>query len=480
MKRIYTVITTLIIMIAPTFSFGDSVRISQIDSTRLLINQQIKLYVSVTDDRGNPVIELGRDNFTVYESPDGDSFQEIKKLSGFSSDINSTSGVNFLLLVDNSESMYWTMEGEKTDEETNRRMYIAKQAIRSFLTSISNPRDKVAVATYNTYYTLLSTPGNDISKIEEALGDIERPTGDAIYSEIYGSLDLSIDEFVTLKGRKAIIILSDGVNNPAFDHTKELNPQFGKKYVPFSQPLEHLQLEGISLYVIYFGARSDKKDRHLKTIARESGGVTFDAHNRDELRKVYFNIMNQIQKEVVLQYPATMEPADRKFVKVTYDKSGRQDSVTRYYLSSTVFGKPGETFTPFMIIAFLLACILLWLVSRIKFERQRQQPSIEILNTGAGKALTRVVTLGGGETVIGSSPSADFTIAGLPDVQENHATIVFDDTSKRYALKGSGKLLVNNQVVTTKILEPGDVINIDGMTMVFDEGLNQENQESEK
>ena len=39
-----------------------------------------------------------------------------------------------------------------------------------------------------------------------------------------------------------------------------------------------------------------------------------------------------------------------------------------------------------------------------------------------------------------------------------------------YQLIGNGKLTVNNQAIATKILESGDLINIDGVTMVFDEG----------
>ncbi|MBU3914878.1 hypothetical protein KKA14_05025 [bacterium] len=52
-------------------------------------------------------------------------------------------------------------------------------------------------------------------------------------------------------------------------------------------------------------------------------------------------------------------------------------------------------------------------------------------------------------------------------------TIVFDSKSNQYTLIGEGKMMVNNKFVTTKILEPGDLINIDGTTMVFDEGTDK-------
>ena len=475
-KRYQLIPAILFILIAPLV-FADSIRISQVDSGDLLLNQEVKLYLSVTDDGGNPISGLRQDNFDILESSDGMLFKPVEEITGFQAGINDAGGVNFLLLIDNSESMYWTLEGRKTKSEARRRMTIAKKAVTSFINSIKNPNDTVGVAVYNSYYKLLAAPSNQIGMVEQQLDAIERPKGDAIYTEIYASLSLAIEELGITKGRKAVIILSDGVNNPAYPHTNKINEQFGAKFTPHTTPLEKLQLEGISLYVINFGKRSDKKDRHLKTIAKQSGGVTFDAHSARQLDQVYSKIMNQVQREYITTYRATMDPADRKFVQVKYKQGSASDTVSRTYFSSTVFGQPSESFNAVFLMAIAVAGALLWWISRLKFEKQHRSPSIEVLNAGAGKLSTQVVTLGGEETIIGSSPNADMTIAGLPTVEENHATIVFDPSSKKYALEGKGKMLVNNQLVTTKVLEPGDLINIDGTTMVFDEGADKEDEE---
>ncbi len=465
------ILSTLLVIIVAPCAFADSIRISQIDSAELLLNQQIKLYVSVTDDLGNPITKLRQENFDVLESSKGNSFQPVDAITGFQAGINDIGGVNFLLLIDNSESMYWTLEGKKTDTESERRMTIAKNAVSSFLKSMTNPNDRVGVAVYNSYYRLLAEPSNQIDMVAKQLDTIARPKGDAIYTEIYASLSLAIEELDISRGRKAVIILSDGVNNPAYPHTNKINEQFGVKFVSHTNPLERLQLEGISLYVINFGKKTDKKDRHLKTIAQQSGGVTFDAHSEKQLNLVYSKIMNQVQNEYIIRYRATMDSADRKRVQVNYQKDALKESVSRTYFSSSIFGQPSDSYSPLLLLTILLAGILLWGLSRLKFEKQHRLPSIEVLNAGAGKLSTQIVTLGGGETIIGSSPNANMTIAGLPSVEENHATIVFNPTSKKYALEGKGKMMVNNQLVTTKVLEPGDLINIDGTTMVFDEGL---------
>ncbi len=469
----YLLISILALCFSQT-GLADSIRISQVDSRNLLLQQQVTLYLSVTNDRGIPLTELKQGNFKIQESPDGKNYKPVDEILHFQSGISQVDGVNFLLLIDNSESMYWTLEGKKTNKESQRRITIAKKAVTSFLRSITNPGDQVGIAAYNSYYTLLSKPSNEIAEVERLLSGISRPAGDEIYTELYASLNLAIEEFDITKGRKAVIILSDGVDNPVYNHTKQPNSQFDSRVTSYKKPLELLQLEGISLYVIYFGAKSDKKDRHLKTIARQSGGVTFDAHNQAQLNRVYASIMNQIQKEYVLTYKATMDAADRKNVKVSYQKSGKQKSVSRYYVSSSVFGVPSSSFHPVLLIVVLVAGLLLWLLSKFKFEKQRPQPSLEVLNAGAGKLSTQILTLGGEETIIGSSPKADMTIAGLPSVEENHATIVFDPEKEKYLLKGEATMMVNNQSVTTKVLEPGDLINIDGATIVFDEGAEKD------
>jgi len=315
-----------------------------------------------------------------------------------------------------------------------------------------------------------SAPIADKNQIERYLDQIERPTGEAIYSEIFGSLYLAIDEFRNTRGRKAIIILSDGVNNPSYPHTQKINPQFGERTVSPQKPLEALQLEGIPLYVIHFGKKEDRKDRNLLKIAIESGGVTFDAHNREELKQVYLTIMDQILKEYVISYTASMTPADRKHLRVKYVNDGPPKATTRFYLTSTVFGQPPEKTNFLSLIAFAIAGLLLWWLSRLKFEKPSRRPTLEILNTGSAQVSTRILPLANAQTVIGSAPDSNLTIAGIPAIEANHATVVFDQPQNRYTMISQSRIKINNQPVQTKVLESGDLIDLGGVRLIFDDG----------
>lgn len=450
---------------------AESVRISQIDPSMLLVNQNVKAYVSVTDDAGAPVKNIGRNRFTVYESADGNNFKRIPKIKDFRAMVNYRDGINFLLLIDNSGSMYLNVKQRLTRNPADTKFSHAKSAVSTFLKSMANPRDRVGLASYNSYYQSLSDPISDKEKIQGLLGRIGKPVGDEGYTEIYASLCRAVDEFRSVKGRKAILILSDGENRPYYRYTGKPHSDYGTKIFAYTEPIRDCQQEGISVFAINFGRAGERRDTHLKDIALRTGGAVFDAGNGRELARVYSKIADQIQNEYLITYPATMDPADRKYVKIEYASRRGPIQAVRFYFSSTVFGLPLKGFSFLLLLPFLLALILLWLLSMIRFERKKGAASIEVMNPGQARAVTRAFTLNKGRTVIGSSPGANMTIAGgVSRIKEKHATITFDTRKKRYTIVGDGDIKINNKRVKTKVLESGDVINVGGTTIVFDDG----------
>lgn len=470
--KIKTLLLVLSGLLINATLWASSLRITQIDSSTLLLNQNIVLYLGLMDAQGGSINNLNQADFEIYESANGKKYRQIKQFESFQANSNINNGINFLLLIDNSGSMYQTMAGKKAVDKSKRRISIARSAVKSFLENIASSKDKVGLAAYNTNYESITGLTSDKAAIEAYLDRIRMPKQkEDFFSEIYGSLLFATDAFKKITGRKVIIILSDGENTSLFEKTGQPHPIFKDRVINYQEPLEKLQKEGISLYVINFGKKGDKKDKHLITIADQSGGSTFDAHNPQELKKVYFSIVKQIVKEYQLTYKASMDPSEKKFVKVVYKGKNERLSSERFYFTGTVFGQPVKELKTEMFAAFAVAIILLLLLTRIRFEKQLKQPSLEILNKGKANISTQILTLGQDRINIGSDGNANITIAGIPSIQDNHATLVYDKTEDHYKLLGNGKLTVNNQAVVTKVLESGDLINIDGVTMVFDEGL---------
>ncbi len=460
---------SLIIIFCSFYLFSDSIQISQIDNSELLLNQKIKMYISVADANGNPLKGLKQDMFTIHESVDNKNFKKIDRIYSFNSKQDYDEGVNFLLLIDNSGSMYYDMNEIKTDKTENMRITHAKNAVISFINSIKNPKDTISIGSYNTYYSLQSGFSDNKDNAANVLEDIKKPEGEEAWTEIYASLYKSVAEFKN-PGRNVIIILSDGENMPYYTYTKKAHKEYGTKIYNHNEPILECQKAGISVFGINFGKQGHNKDKNLSEIASQTGGRIFDAYNPQELKDVYLKIISQIQNEYIFVYRATMDPADKKYVKVDFNANNKKMNVTRFYFSSTLFGQPG-IFNLLFLLLLPLAILLLFLLSLIKFKNTNQNANLEVISTQYGRAVTKVISLNEGQTIIGGSSNANMTIVNSPTIKDKHAKIEYNKKKDTYTIIADGDTKVNNKKVSTRDLEDGDVISIGGATIVFDKGM---------
>ncbi|MGA2615527.1 MAG: VWA domain-containing protein [Spirochaetia bacterium] len=451
-----------------------NVSVAQIDSSGLLLQQRVNAYVSVTDDQGEPVTNLPQQAFSISESPDGEHYTKLPVL-GFEPRAGANEGITFLLMIDNSGSMYDAPDATPTTDPARMKVTHAKAAIRAFLASMTNPKDRVGLVVFNTRYRLLARPTADRERIASLLDQITKPVPDEAYTELYASLKQGSQEFAGISGRKAIIVLSDGENFPYFTHSGKPHPEYGRRIFSHTESITANQEEGVTVHGIDFGV-GEVMDKNLRTIAQETGGKTFEAARGEDLSGVYAAIHRQVAGEYLVEYRATTTPAEKKYVRVTANDQGKERTATRFYFSSVVFGLPLPRLSPVLLIPFILGFALLWLLTLLKLERRPGPASLEVLQTRVGHPMTRMLPLSGSKTVIGGSRSADLTIVGAPQLKQEHATILFDPKDKSYTVVGSGEITVNNQPVKTRKLEPGDVIDVGGATIVFDDSKDKKKQ----
>ena len=461
------VLSALLLLAAAASLGAINLSLAQIDASRLLVTQNVDLYLSVTGEDGRPVQGLPAEAFRVFESADGRQFREVRQVGAFTPAAGASEGITFLMLLDNSGSMYDSVRGGTTKDPALMRITHAKEAVRSFLTSMTGPGDRVGLADYNTFFHPLVKPGQDRERVAGALEGILRPQPDQAYTELYASLTLAVREFAGARGRKAIIILSDGENYPYAQYSGKPHPLFKDRIYKYAEPIRACQEEGITVYAVNFGPT---RDRNLRAIALETGGQMFDASDREELAAVYRRIHEQVAAEYRLTYRAGMEPAERKFVRVQASQGGAGAEATRFYFASTVFGLPLASLRWLLALVFVLAALGVWLATRLRLESRPGPARLQVLHTRIGSASTRALQLGSAKTVIGGSKKADLTIAGAPGVKAEHATVLYDPKSKSYTIVGGGDITVNNRPVKSRRLEPGDVIDVGGATIVYDDG----------
>ncbi|HTP57772.1 MAG TPA: VWA domain-containing protein, partial [Spirochaetia bacterium] len=323
--------TIFILAFLLTFAAGAAsaltVGLAQIDSSGLLLQQEVNAYVSVTDDQGEPVSGLSQQSFSIGESADGKSFTQVPVLK-FEPNAGANEGITFLLLIDNSGSMYDAPDSSPTTDPARMKVTQAKAAVRAFLASMTNPRDKVGLVVFNTRYRLLARPTSDREKIGSLLDQIAKPAPEEAYTELYGSLLTGPQEFAGISGRKAIIVLSDGENYPYAAHSGKPSPEYGQRIFAYPEPIKASQEEGVTIYGINFGA-GQIMDKNLRAIAQQTGGKTFEAARGEDLTGVYQAIRRQVAGEYLVGYRATTAPAEKKFVRVTVTNQGSQSVAER-------------------------------------------------------------------------------------------------------------------------------------------------------
>lgn len=430
--------------------------ITQIDGASLLARQTVRLYVAGIDGGAAPA------SVRVQESADGRSWED-RPVQAVTEAANADEGISFFFLLDNSGSMWTGATGDAAGDETALRVGQAKDAARRFIARLG-PADRLGLAVFNTRYWRAAEPTADLAAVLAAVDEIARPASDDAFTELYQSIDRAARELAAYPGRKAIVVLSDGEDYPYAARTGKPSPEFGDAAVAPDEAAERAIAEGVTCYAVRFGA---DRDPDIGSMAERTGGASFDAADGLELAEVYASIRNDMLREAAVDYRAGMEPGDRRYVRVSLDE-GRSWSAPRYYYAGAVFGQ-SRTAPGWLDLAPLLLAAAVWLAFwLLKMERPIDRAGVSLLYGPRG-AKTEVYALSGSKTVIGGSADADITLAGNPAMAGDHATILFDEVRGEYTIAADAELRVNNRPVKRKRLEPGDVIDMAGTVVVFDE-----------
>lgn len=464
--RIFRWFVLVLLLSVPFYWAGaETLRVAQIDNTSLLINQRIGVYVSVTGMGGKSVKGLKREDFALFESTDGHRLS--REIIELREGANVTQGVTFLLVIDNSGSMYWNADGriKNSDDPEVWRISSAKRAVSFLLKEIRNPKDRIGLVSFNMRMDSTVLPTDDKVAVERALMGITRPAEEEAYTELYETLYQSIEKMGAYGGRKVIIVLSDGVDFPM-----EENPHFPERY-GIDGVIESAQREGISIFTIGLSKKAD--NNNLSRMAGATGGAHFSTYSPEDIARLYSLIRDQILNEYLLIYTAGMSPAARKLVSVEYQPASGERLLRseRYYFSDSLFGVPQSAYQWLALTIVPVVAVLLWILSLMGLEGKKETPTLDVYQgKGRGKRVQTVIMPSRKRSVtIGADSADDVTITGDRKVARTMVQIEQKDGVYRVASKG-GTVVVNNRQVRTKALRSGDVIKVGDTTVVFDEG----------
>lgn len=464
MRAIKYTLAMLLALAAAGFAGAQGLSITQIGTERLLSSQETRLYLATPPLATDPA--TGAPSLEVWESGDGVDYDP-RPITGLSSTENADEGIRFFLLVDNSGSMWTDMAGADTDDLAALRVERAKTAARAFLAELS-AKDTVGMAVFNTRYWSAVPPGGQANEAARALDELSKPAPADAYTELYLSMERALESFALEPGRRVLIVLSDGENFPYAQMSGKPNPETGTRQTTPEAVIERAVRDGVTIYAVRFGAQ---KDPRLGDTAEGSGGRAFDAMNENELTSIYRTIRADVLSELALDYKAGMERGEKRWVKVeALSADGRRLTAVRHYYAGTILGQ--NTVRPELWYLFLIAAaFLLWLaLVLLRLERETDKAGVRLLFGTHGQQ-TRFFEIAGPQTVIGAAPDADVSIAGNPSLKSSHATILFDEAKDAYTVVSDTPITVNNKEATRRRLESGDVLNLAGTVVVFDDSL---------
>jgi Ca-activated chloride channel homolog len=165
---------------------GPVVRITQIDVSKF---PQVTLYVSVTDASGEP-FGVNPDQIQVSEKG---QFMTLEQISG-SGDIGP---LTTLLVMDVSGSM-----------NNAGKLDAAKSAAQAYIAQM-RPGDRAGLLTFNTKVTYAQEITADHTALDQAIQSLKAKDDTAMFDALEQATQILKD----VSGRKAIIVLTDGLDN---------------------------------------------------------------------------------------------------------------------------------------------------------------------------------------------------------------------------------------------------------------------------
>jgi VWFA-related protein len=252
------------------------IRITQVDTSKF---PTVTVYISVMDADGNPV-GIDPNRLTVNEN---DTAMVPQQVTG-SGDLQE---LITMLVMDVSGSM-----------GTAGKLEAAKTAALEYIDQM-RPNDKAGLISYNTQVKIIQPVTSDKSKLKDAVNILESG-GD---TSMYDALIQAEFALEPLSGRKAIILLTDGLDNHSrFTATDVLNT---------------IGPSGLSISTIGLGNASQNRsnmtaldEKALNSLAENAGGSYSFVEDPQGLQSLYAQLEKALQSEFAITYTSPSKLRD--------------------------------------------------------------------------------------------------------------------------------------------------------------------------
>lgn len=311
--RVFLIFAFLLLSFSAVSAQDDDIPIT-VDSS------VVRLNVGVADRKGRPITDLTRESFTILEDGVKQNIQRFEPV---------VTPFSVVMILDMSGS---TLGFRET----------IRQSAYRFVDALA-PEDRVAVIEFYDKVNLR----NDFTTDRKTIGNSISVANGRGKTQLYKALDFAMGKLASEgKRRKAIIVLTDGVDSALRDTDRDFLQKIGEKEMPgaikpetndnLNRVLNKADVQGVTIYplalptgdpskladptpiqvAMYEAARS-----RLKILADRTGG-TLNAINRlEEMGRLYASVAAELRTLYTIEYQSTNEKRDGKWRAIKIEVS---------------------------------------------------------------------------------------------------------------------------------------------------------------
>jgi VWFA-related protein len=269
------------------------VRITQVDNSQF---PNVTVYVSATNAAGEPV---GIDPETIQIQENGEAMQPVAVMGGGEVVGGEAIPVTTMLVIDISGSM-----------DKNDKIGAAKEAAKAYVNRMRSG-DQAGLIAYDTQVHTVQPITSDIPTLTSAIEGLQTGTDTAMYN----ALIQAEKALEGVPGRKAIIVLTDGMDNRS-------------RYTA-DDVISGISESGLTISAIGFGDTSASgqeglDEAGLTSLAERSGGQYAFATDAQTLSALYQQYGQSLQSEYAITYvsPFTLRDGINRDLTVSVTEIG--------------------------------------------------------------------------------------------------------------------------------------------------------------
>jgi len=273
----------------------------QDDNVVRIKTELVTVLVSVTDQKGNLISNLTKDDFELTEnSIPQENFTVAKE---------NTAPLRLVVLFDTSVSV-------------KPKIKFQQQAATKFFRSVLRPVDQAALLSFNHDVVVEKGFTSDVEALADAARSLKAKGSTALYDAIY----LASQQLEKISGRRVIVIISDGAN--VISKTT------------LDTALKMAERVDAVIYGIYTATRLEEfgattGDKELEKICERTGGEVFFPNDINDLDESFNRLAAVVRAQYVLTfYPNNEQGGNYRALKVNVKNPSLRVKARKGYYAS--------------------------------------------------------------------------------------------------------------------------------------------------